>query len=300
MLDYRPIKIQHIDYEHLNDKGICLDILRADHVHPTLSGNKLFKLKPFLEYAEKESISNIITYGGPYSNHLTAAAFSCRKKNRKVIGVIRGEKPETLSHTLQFCVQEGMTLKFASRENYRNQKSPAELVEIVEGEQYLHIPEGGYHPLGSIGSAEMIADIPPGAYSHICVAVGTATTFAGLISGNQNRANTILGFQSLKGMTDIHDRLHYLTGKQQSEGYQIIDDYHFGGYAKYSQGLFDFMNDMYQKNNIPLDFVYTGKMLFGIMDLIKKNYFSPGSRILCIHTGGLQGNVSLPGGTLCF
>ena len=135
-------------------------------------------------------------------------------------------------------------------------------------------------------------------YTHICCPIGTATTFAGLIHGC-NDPTEIVGFPVLKNMTDIPQRLKKLNVDETKKNV-VINNYHFGGYAKKTKELITFMNTFYKDNKIPLDFVYTGKMMFGVVDLIDKNYFLPGSNILCIHTGGLQGNRSLPEGMLNF
>jgi len=278
--------------------NVEVSILRLDEIHPVISGNKLFKLYYFLKEAKNFPSKKVITFGGAYSNHLAATAFAFKKSNLECIGIVRGEKPKVLSPTLLFCIENGMKIRFLSRQNYReiNEKYFLEKLAKEYGEPTL-IPEGGFSLNGAEGAA-LITKFYQGNYTHICLAVGTATTFAGIINGIKNDSQ-IMGFSVLKNMNDIDKRLEELQ-VASGKNYSFIPDYHFGGYAKKTDELISFMNDFYAQHNIPLDFVYTGKMMFGVYDLIRKNYFPSGARILCIHTGGLQGNNSLKKGTLIF
>ncbi len=280
-------------------KKISLSILRLDKIHPVISGNKLFKLHYFLDEAMSSSHKTIITFGGAWSNHLAATAYACEKKGLKCIGFVRGEKPALLSHTLKFCIQHGMELEFISRDLYQK-KETTEFYNTLSREYGEHtlMPEGGFSTIGAKGAERITDFFDSKNYTHICCAVGTATTFAGLINGAG--VNTeVIGFGVLKGLEDISQRLKRLHVDDKKK-YVFNGDYHFGGYAKKNKELITFMNTFYQNNKIPLDFVYTGKMMFGVMDLIKNSYFQPGSNIICIHTGGLQGNQSLPKGMLNF
>ena len=281
------------------DKHIRVSMLRLDEIHPIISGNKLFKLYYFLDEARNSSHKKIITFGGAFSNHLAATAFACKEMNIKSVGIVRGEKPFRLSHTLLFCLDQGMELQFISRGDYKkiNEKEFLEGLKKQHGECIL-IPEGGFSIKGKEGASLITQTFDSSGFTHICVAVGTATTFAGIIEGNSNQCD-VTGFSVLKNMHDINKRLHSLE-VNSSKKYSFVADYHFGGYAKKTDELMSFMNSFYIENNIPLDFVYTAKMMFGVNDLVQKNYFPPGSNILCIHTGGLQGNQSLPEGTLIF
>lgn len=294
-----PPAIDQLRDEKYDLKKISLSILRLDQIHPVVSGNKLFKLSYFLNNAISSSHKTIVTFGGAWSNHLAATAYACKKEAIKGIGFVRGEKPAILSKTLLFCVQNGMELQFIRRDLYQK-IATAEFSDIVTKKYGNHtlIPEGGFSVLGAKG-AEGITDFFNGKnYTHICCAIGTATTFAGLINGSAE-ITEIIGFSALKNMTDISQRLKKLN-VDETKKYVFNGDYHFGGYAKKTEELIAFMNAFYQVNKIPLDFVYTGKMMFGVIDLINKNYFPPGSNIICIHTGGLQGNQSLQEGMLNF
>lgn len=280
-------------------KDVEISMLRLDEIHPAVSGNKIFKLYYFIEEAINSPHKTIITFGGAYSNHLAATAFAGKKTGLKTIGFVRGEKPKELSHTLLFCLGQGMKLEFMSRSSFKNigEKSFLDSLKEKYGEHTL-IPEGGFSLKGARGAALITQFFNKEAYTHICLAVGTATTFAGIINGAQNETE-VTGFSVLKNMNDISERLNELKA-DPSYKFSFIHDYHFGGYAKKTNDLISFMNQFYTKHSIPLDFVYTGKMMFGVFDLIKKNHFPKDSKILCIHTGGLQGNKSLPKGALIF
>ncbi|MEO8721002.1 MAG: pyridoxal-phosphate dependent enzyme [Ginsengibacter sp.] len=267
-------------------------MLRLDEVHPVISGNKLFKLIYFLEEAKKSLHKKIITFGGAYSNHLAATAFACKELKIKSVGIVRGERPENLSSTLLFCLEQGMQLEFISRATYKKITENDFFKALINrhGEHIL-IPEGGYSVQGKEG-AKLIDDyFTDKNFTHVCLPVGTATTFAGLTEANKNETE-IMGFGVLKNFNDIEKRFAELK-VNTAKKYSFIPGYHFGGYAKKNGELISFMNEFYEQNKIQLDFVYTAKMMFGVKDLIGKGYFPDGAKILCIHTGGLQGNDSL-------
>ncbi len=295
--------ISHAVIEVLNDdlftqKKLNLSVLRLDKIHPVVSGNKLFKLHYFLK--EVSPKKTIITFGGAYSNHLAATAFACSSLNIKSIGIVRGEEPVQLSHTLKQCIDDRMQLRFIPRDAFTKKES-AVFIDALKKEygDPIIIPEGGYHPIGADGAA-LIMDLAGRNYSHICTAVGTATTLAGLLKA-AHLSQTIIGIPVLKGMNDIQERIQWLTGNNSiPKNLELLPDYHFGGYAKKTDALIRFINQCWQQYHLPLDFVYTAKLFFGIIDHIKKGHFPEGSNILCLHTGGLQGNKSLPLHTLLF
>lgn len=298
--------ISKADIEALHDdlfieKQVTVSVLRLDKIHPVISGNKLFKLHYFLKQAIKSDHKTILTFGGAYSNHLAATAHACNLLQLKSIGIVRGEKPAQLSHTLQQCLLDGMQLKFISRQQYAEKDTVAFINELkAEFGECTIVPEGGYHPLGARGAALIMALVKDNNYTHICAATGTATTLAGILLAAKP-TQTVVCFPVLKGITDNKTRLNELTGNSDEfENWLILDNYHFGGYAKKTMHLINFMNDCWLQYRLPLDFVYTAKMFFGVIDSIKNDKFEKGSRILCIHTGGLQGNKSLPLHALLF
>ena len=284
--------VSPIQNKFAQQMDIKISMLRLDEVHPVISGNKLFKLHYFLEESLASKHKTILTFGGAYSNHLAATAYACKVFNLPCIGIVRGERPAVFSDTLGFCEKQGMVLKFISRNDYKENASLQENAILKEKYgDYVLIPEGGFSEKGMLGASEIASFYTGNNYSHICVAIGTATTVAGILRNSAQEVN-VIGFPALKGMSDISERLHKL-GINNQDNLSIINDYHFGGFGKKTPELIHFMNRFYQENNIPLDFVYTGKMMFGIQDLLEKKYFPAGSDILCIHTGGLQGNSSI-------
>jgi 1-aminocyclopropane-1-carboxylate deaminase len=292
--------------EVLNDdlfaqKQVSVSVLRLDQLHPVVSGNKLFKLHYFLEEALRSTHRSILTFGGAYSNHLAATAFAAAALQLKSTGIVRGERPPLLSHTLQQCLGDGMQLKFISRNDFAN-KDDAAFTRSLQNEfgDCIIIPEGGYHPLGAEGAASIMDLARNKNFSHIATATGTATTLAGLLKA-AGPAQTVISVPVLKGIADMEERIQFLTGnKQRFKNLHLLAGYHFGGYAKRNEALTGFMNQCWLQYHLPLDFVYTAKMFFGVIDSIKSGHFPPGSNILCLHTGGLQGNRSLPSGTLLF
>ncbi len=292
MLIPSTIPIQSLNHPLLASKNIKLAIMRLDLVHPGVSGNKFFKLKYNLEKARKEGKDTLLTFGGAFSNHIFATAEAAKAEGLRSIGIIRGERTEPLNPTLSHAESLGMKLHFVDRETYRMKAEASFINQLKDlfGDFYL-IPEGGTNKLAIRGTQEIIGE-NESQFSHFVVSIGTGGTFVGLaasISPNQK----LIGFSSLKGEF-IHSEIEKLLSDQPmlSEGrYEVNSEYHFGGYGKYKQDLIEFIREFYQNFGIILDPIYTGKMAFGTWDLIKKDFFEPESKILMIHTGGLQGNV---------
>jgi len=293
-----PIDVLHD--ELFTQKKVLVSVLRLDKIHPIVSGNKLFKLHYFLEAAIQSAHKTIITFGGAYSNHLAATAFAYRHYGLTCIGIVRGEAPVQLSPTLIQCIADGMQVQFISRSAYDEKETDTFIAGLKNkyGECII-IPEGGYHPLGAKGAALIGNLFKPDEYTHICCACGTTTTIAGLLPGTTQE--TIIAVPVLKGMNDITQRIDFLCNNQwQKARLEIFNNYHFGGYAKKTPVLINFMNKLWQQQQLPTDFVYTAKLFYAVFDKIEKGHFAPGSSILCVHTGGLQGNNSLAPGTLLF
>lgn len=268
--------------------GIELFIKREDLLHPIISGNKFRKLKYNLAEAKRLGYKKLLTFGGAFSNHIVAVASAGKEFGFETIGVIRGEELFDKigeNPSLQFAHEHGMQFHFTDRTSYRDKTAPEFLSKLEQmfGSFYF-IPEGGTNDLAIKGCEEILTSEDKNEFSHICCAVGTAGTISGIInSSNENQQ--IIGFSSLKG--DFLSEV--ICNFVQKKNWNINCTYHFGGYGKVSEELIDFLNQFYQETKIPLDPVYTGKMMFGIIDLIQNNYFPPHSKILAIHTGGLQG-----------
>lgn len=292
MLHPNSIPNQILTHSLLEEKGIELAIKRLDLVHPAISGNKFFKLKYNLEKAKSEGKNKILTFGGAFSNHIYATAKAAKAENVTSIGIIRGERTEPLNETLRHASELGMQLHFIDRNTYRNKTDPEFLADLQSkfGDFYL-IPEGGTNEVAIIGTQEIL-DMDDQQFSHICTSIGTGGTFAGLYS-SLSQQQKLLGYSSLKGEFMLQEIAGLIEKHQlNSRGsYEIFTNYNFGGYAKYKQELIDFMWWFYENFEIILDPIYTGKMAFGIWDLIEKDYFPRDSKILMIHSGGLQGNV---------
>lgn len=279
---------QDIPYHTLIDSSsVRLDLKRLDLIHPHISGNKFYKLKYNLIEAKKRGCDRILTFGGAFSNHIAASAYAAHHFDFKSIGIIRGQELayRPLNATLKTAQHYGMQLEFMSREQYR-QKDQSEFLHTLQS-QYpsaFIIPEGGTNTLAIQGSKEILSDTDRLNYDVICCAVGTGGTLAGLIEASHD-GQYVIGFSALKG-DFLHNDVQRHTNKTN---WHILDDYCFGGYAKTSSELFDFIAGFEQKYQIPLEQVYTAKMLYGLLDLIQKNDFDQGTRILALHTGGLQG-----------
>jgi 1-aminocyclopropane-1-carboxylate deaminase/D-cysteine desulfhydrase-like pyridoxal-dependent ACC family enzyme len=271
--------------------GVQLQLLRLDTLHPVVSGNKWFKLHYNLETALQQGHHTLLTFGGAFSNHLVATAAACREAGLQSIGIVRGDATTPLSPTLQDCLDLGMTLHWVDRSTYRQKAAPDFLagLEAQYGPFYL-VPEGGDNEAGVKGAAS-IMELVPADTTDICCAMGTGTTLAGLLSTSAPTQH-IHGFPAIK-------QGDYLAGEvnQYTEGsnFTLHTGYHFGGFGKHTPELLAFMNDFYQSFNIPLDFVYTAKMMYGIFDMLAQRAFEPGAIITAIHSGGLQGNRSLSG-----
>lgn len=292
---YKNIPTQSIRKPLFKTKGISVDVLRLDLIHPHISGNKWFKLKYHIEEAIRLNKNGILTFGGAYSNHLVATAVACQENNLMSVGIIRGEETLPLNDSIIQMKDAGMQLVYVRRNEYRNHKG-------IPGDygynNYLVVPEGGKSEYGIKGAAEILM-MTSNTYTYVMCAVGTGTTLAGLIKGGSENQHFI-GVSALKMDAHDNDVLRFVTAATNAHNFTLLYDYHFGGYAKRTDSLIRFMNQMYTEQQIPTDFVYTGKLFYALYNLVQKNYFAPGSSILVVHSGGLQGNRSLPAGTLVF
>lgn len=277
----------------LKEKSVELFIKREDEIHPFVSGNKFRKLKYNIQEAKNLKHKTILTFGGAFSNHIVATAVAANLNNFNSIGIIRGEElknnlENTLANnsTLREAHNNGMQFHFVSRENYKQKATTKFLTSLKEkfGDFYL-IPEGGTNDLAIKGCEEILTD-QDSYFDYICSSIGTGGTIAGLIKSSRNHQK-VFGFSALKGGF-LKEEVKSLI-KLNKQNWKINDAYHFGGYAKNTEELVNFINEFRMTTGILLDPIYTGKMIFGILDLIKKDKFSKGSKILAIHTGGIQG-----------
>ncbi len=286
------IRIDYIRDEMLQAAGIRLGILRLDEIHALVSGNKWFKLKENIRRAKAAGANTLLSFGGAFSNHLLATAGAAQAHGLSAIGVVRGlHARDNPSVTLEECNQLGMQLVYVSREEYR-QKDDAGYIEALQ-QKYPNafiIPEGGNNEAGQQGAGAIAAYLPADT-SLVTLAMGTGTTFAGIRAVLDNKV-AMLGFPVMKGGSYLQQEIEKHIPMCQ-DNWTLSDQYHFGGFARYTDALLAFMNAFYQEHHIPLDFVYTGKMIYGIWDKIRSKEIPAGSHIVAVHTGGLQGNRSV-------
>lgn len=288
--------LHDITEDWMQQKSIRLFLKRDDLLNPLnqkgavlYSGNKWRKLKynlpPFLAEPEKP----ILSFGGAFSNHLYALGTIASHFQLSAIGIVRGEANAQKNPTLSHCLEQGMQLHFVSREEYRRRNDPVYLNELKHqfGEFHL-LPEGGSNTRALTGCIELVQEVREVVdFSHICAAVGTGSTLAGIILGLQP-SEEAMGVAALKG-NFLQKEVADFLGDTSNTNWSINNDYHFGGYARHKPPLLDFMRSFYQTHQVKLDPVYTSKMLFAVYDLIRNDHFKEGNTIVAVHTGGLQG-----------
>jgi len=279
----------------IKDSGIKLFIKREDLTHPELSGNKWHKLKYNLMAAKKDGYKTLLTFGGAYSNHIYATASAGKLFGFNTIGIIRGEEHLPLNPTLSFASSMGMKIHYVNRKTYR-EKNSKEFIEQLRQkfDNFYLLPEGGTNKLAVKGASEIISNIDLD-FDYVCCACGTGGTLAGLITGLDG-GKKALGFSVLKGgrflLNNVEKLVYETTGKKYNN-WDINLDFHFGGYAKINSELIKFIQRFQKITSIPIEPIYTGKLLFGIYNLILDKYFNNGMNILAIHTGGLQGLMGM-------
>lgn len=279
-----PLPFAH---PRLEKAGVQVAIKYLDQVHPSLSGNKFYKLKYNLQAARAQGFTRLLSFGGAFSNHIHALAHAAEAFGFEAVGVIRGERSEPLNATLQIAEQKGMKLQFISREAYRKKSEEDSIKDLRKqwGDFYL-IPEGGTNVLAVKGCQEILSP-EDNLYQYAIVACGTGGTIAGLIN-TPNRKTKILGIPVLKGGFMNEAIQPYLL--PNATNYEVIEGYHGGGYAKVSPELLSGIQEM-DARGLNLDPVYTAKAFFALLDLAEKGYFPRGTKVLFIHTGGLQGRT---------
>lgn len=285
-----PSTLQEVSHPTAEKAGVQLLLKRDDLIDPYLSGNKWRKLKYNLLQARAENHDTLLTFGGAYSNHIFSVAAAGKKFGFKTIGIIRGEEHLPLNPTLQFAVDSGMYLHYMDRSTYRKKNSEV-VIGQLEGQfgSFYLIPEGGTNELAVKGTSEIMKELSEVGFDYICCACGTGGTLAGIVSGLKGNQKA-MGFSALKGGDFLVKDVQQWLPEDASENWQIETGFHFGGYAKKKPELLEFMETFRQQTGIPLDPIYTGKMMFGVIQKIKSNYFPCGSKLVVIHTGGLQLN----------
>lgn len=294
ILELPDVKIQKIEEPLFDAKNVHVYIQREDEIHPIISGNKWRKLRFNIEKAIQLKKKSLLTFGGAHSNHLHATAEACKLAQLKGIGIVRGERIE--SQTIIDCEKAGMELHFVSREEYRLHDNKEFLNDLNEKFDYpFIIPQGGNNFYGTLGCTEILnhSKMNP---DFIIVGSGTGNTASGILLSLKEHQKLIT-IPALKGnfmAEEIENAVFtYLMDQETTEEYlsklEVLNNYHFGGFAKYKPELIAFMQSFYKQHKIKLDPIYTNKVMFALYDLIKLNHFPENSKILAIHTGGLQG-----------
>ena len=282
MISEQPIPYQSL---HLSD-DLQIDVKRIDLAHPTISGNKFYKLKYNLIEAKQQGFPALISFGGAYSNHIFALAHAAHAYSFKSIGIIRGEelKNQPLNQTLQTAQDLGIQLEFVSRSQYRQKHTAGFLADLQHKypDAYI-IPEGGSNVLAVKGCEEILSDDDRKNYDVICCAVGTGGTISGIINASATHQK-VIGFSALKGDFLVKEVAQWTT----KNNWQMIEEDCFGGYGKFNDELLNFIEKIKHDSNIPFEPIYTGKMVYRINQMVQENYFPAHTRILLIHTGGLQ------------
>ncbi|MCC7050975.1 MAG: 1-aminocyclopropane-1-carboxylate deaminase/D-cysteine desulfhydrase [Bacteroidia bacterium] len=279
----------------LKEKKIDLHLLRLDLTHPFVSGNKWYKLKYNLIEAKEKKYNTLLSFGGPYSNHLSALSYAAKVNGFNLISIIRGVFDESkYSPTLNYLKENNTQFVFVSREEYKLRYQPDYINFIAQKfPQAYIIPEGGANEFGLKGCSE-IGDLITERYDLVTVSVGTSSTLTGLLISQNINYNRVEGYMSLRGEDVLSEKINTILKEHNSiRTYQLIRDYHFGGFGKYNSELIDFINWFYNQTGVELDMVYTAKMMYGLLDRVKKNTLPNVKKILAVHTGGLQGNIEL-------
>ena len=299
--DLAASPLQRLHSSSLDEKGVELYVKRDDLIHPQFGGNKWRKLKYNLIHAREKQYDTLLTFGGAWSNHIYATAAAARHFGFNSIGMIRGEKHTPLNNTLAFAENCGMQLHYVDRARYRQKHQQDYLQKILQefGDVYL-LPEGGSNELALQGCEEIVHEINDESkqrFDVICCASGTGATLAGLARAITD-SQLAIGFSALKGGSFLSDEVTaFLNGSDSgsasgtsSRNWQIEQDFHFGGYAKIDDELVSFMKQFQSQHGFKLDAVYTGKMFYGLFHRIERGFFKPGTVIVAVHSGGLQGN----------
>lgn len=289
-----PSPLERVYVEEADLASLEFYIKRDDLIHPWLSGNKYRKLKYNLQKIKTEGIGTLITFGGPFSNHLYAAAGACALMDIKGVGIVRGEV-DAQNPTLRFCFEHGMDIFGTSRDDYRLKEKSKILATVATGyPDYTVLPEGGTNELAMPGCMEMVGEIRSQlgrSPDYIVLSAGTGGTAAGILMALPPESRLIV-FPALK--TDhMYDEILKLSAYKNRGRVSVISDFHFGGYAKVTDELLDFITLFWNKTGVPLEHIYTAKAMYGLLNLTRQGFFKPGSTIVFVHTGGLQGLAGL-------
>lgn len=293
-------KIQNLPFLSINE--VKVDTLRLDEIHPIISGNKWYKLKLYLQEAKAKKMETIASFGGPYSNHLVALSYAAKLNGFNSIGYVRSNEGEPLTHSMKEAIHYGMDLIYLGRSLFQEKKK--ELLRSAltsQAPKVYYIDEGGYGITGAMGVSTIFTDFDSNemhSYDYIIGAVGTGTMIAGIINAAK-KEQRIIGIPVLKNEGSIETEIRNIL-LDKNTPFTLLHEFHHGGYAKTTSELINFMNLFWDHTKVPTDIVYTSKVFYAVNELVHKKYFPPNSKVLVIHSGGLQGNRSLPNKVLNF
>jgi 1-aminocyclopropane-1-carboxylate deaminase len=280
---HHPLFIQH---------KVQVKIKRDDLIHPQISGNKWRKLKFTLQQVKKNNFAGIVSFGGAYSNHIHALAYAGKHYNIPTSAIIRGEESYANNATLSQAQDWGMKLTFVDRKTYKKRDEP-EYLSLLQNQypNHLIVPEGGSNKLALQGVAEVITELNQQTeFDYLLCPVGSGGTIAGLITGATAKQH-ILGIAVLKNAEYLCETIRQLLPEdcKHKKQWQLLTDFHRGGYAKFNKPDIERITSFIKQSNIPFEPIYSGKMLLALFDLLAQNKFPANSRIVLLHTGGLQG-----------
>lgn len=287
-----PSPLDFIDI--VNDQDICFYVKRDDLIHEDISGNKWRKLKYQIKELKERQKDGVITFGGAFSNHIVATAAACGLNGLKSVGIIRGEMTALNNPSLLRAQSYGMTFHFVSRAAYRLKENSHEIGDILSRyPKHQLIPEGGHHKQALIGVGDIVEELKVQAeidFDYLLCSVGTGTTFAGF---SQSFSAELIGINALKNGSIVTDICRLLDQPILPANQHVLHDFHFGGYAKHTAALIDYMHHLYDQYDVKTDVIYTAKLFFAAQELLQQQYFKPGSRVVIYHSGGLQGNAGM-------
>ncbi len=279
--------------------GLEWDVLRLDTLHPVVSGNKLFKLRPWLDMAEQQQKKGIVTFGGPWSNHIVATAYAARERSLASVGILRGDASARPTVMMEEAAGYGMAFRFLDRTSFRAARGAGFHGFIPEYPDHLIVPEGGAGEPGIRGAGSILEMTDSSCYSHIACACGTGTMMAGLVRSAAT-AQMVIGFDMVGQGDALNKLIRNSLPADTPPAWAVMQGYERGGYARRDPDLMHFINTFWAEQGIPSDIVYTGKLFMALASMAQEGFFPRGSRLLAIHSGGLQGNRSLPPGAISF
>lgn len=289
------VPLQPIALDWLQRAGVELAVLRLDLIDPLLSGNKWYKLRHHLQTARENAAPGLISLGGPHSNHLHALAAAGQRFGLATVGLLRGHAQRT--PTVDDLQAMGMRLHWLGYGGYRARHQPGFWDAWCEAYPNYHcVPEGGGGLAGALGCAPLVASVEQqltqiGWSDHDgwWLASGTGTTLAGLVIGEAGR-RPVHGALAGPPGHEVAAQVSGLLGEAglENRGYRLVDASR-GGFGRFDTTLAEFLRETENTAELPLEPVYTAKALLALRGEVEAGRFAGGTRLVFVHTGGLQG-----------